>query len=259
MTAFFSEERAVAEGSVYVAPVRANGWNLVQNFASVKELELLRNDLAEVTSAPAKYEQSIYYYEVSSANEKKLNRIERIWEAIPTLTHTSFGRRIVAVAESYFEGPVVLFKDKLNIRYAGSNGYAPHQDSAAGWDEFADRFISIGLFLAQSDRQRGGFEVVNGHHNSGRFPNDKGQMTNDLFESLGPLAIVANSGDALLLDSEAPHRTLTNGSVEDSWHLLFTFASARFGEIRNKYYNKKAQSFNKGREGNRVEFRVFAF
>jgi hypothetical protein len=237
----------------------AAGWALLAGFLSRDEAAALQRDVAALAAAPDNNLECMYFFGTDASGERRLTRIERIWEALPTLLETGLGERISARAEAYLGEPVVLFKDKLNIRYSGSAGYAPHQDSAAGWEDFAAQFVSIGVFLGRSDPFHGGFEVVDGAHRSGRFANEKGRMSDADFEALGPEAVRANLGDAILLDSEAPHRTLRNDSSTDSLHLLFTFAPARAGGIRDLYYEKKAASFAQGRKSNRFEFRVFAF
>jgi hypothetical protein len=84
-------------------------------------------------------------------------------------------------------------------------------------------------------------------------------MRLDLFQSLNPVNVIANAGDALLLDGECPHRSLDNHAATDSLHLLFTFVPSRYSHARAAYYEKKLASFaaNKVRDG--YEFRVFKF
>ncbi|MCJ9668982.1 MULTISPECIES: phytanoyl-CoA dioxygenase family protein [unclassified Neorhizobium] len=241
------------------AVARRRGWKLISPFASKAEILLLKEQLLRTTMDSDGHPHCLYYYDVLPDGKSRLTRVERIWEALTILKSAGLGERIIRAAESYLGCPVVLFKDKLNIRYAGSGGYAPHQDSAAGWGEFAERFVSIGLFLGHSDLFHGGFEVVDEQHNLGRFPNEKGKMTDDLFNTMAPMAVDADMGDALLLDSEAPHRTAHNSSSLDSWHLLFTFAPSVGGPIREEYYERKIQSFQNGKSSNRFEFRVFSF
>lgn len=247
------------ESSSTLAEAAHAGWQVMTNFVLQDEAHTLHDSLRDLMASPSKNKNSLYYYDLSLQGERRLTRIEHIWEALPVLCDGKLGERIREGAEQYLGGPVVLFKDKLNVRYAGSAGYAPHQDSAAGWTEFADHFVSIGLFLGPSDPHHGGFEVVSDAHRRGRFSNDKGRMSDADFEALGPHAVHADLGDAILLDSETPHRTLKNESNLDSLHLLFTFATARAGAIRDTYYSKKSASFSEGRRDNCFDFRVFAF
>ena len=84
-------------------------------------------------------------------------------------------------------------------------------------------------------------------------------MSEEDFQALDPVALVAEQGDAVLLDSEAPHKTLDNQSDQNSMHLLFTFVRVKEGDIRSAYYDEKERSFAASQNGNDYEFRVFAF
>jgi len=37
----------------------------------------------------------------------------------------------------------VLFKEKVNFKMPGGDGFKPHQDSQAGWDRYADYFVNV--------------------------------------------------------------------------------------------------------------------
>lgn len=239
---------------------REHGWALLKNYFSAKEADAVTSDIRRLIQSPSNYEPCMFFYGTDANEDRRLTRIERLWEALPSLRATGLGARIVKDASTFLDGDAVLFKDKVNIRYAKSSGYAPHQDSAAGWEEFADRFVSFGLFLHPSDPFRGGFEVASNAHKVGRFSNSSGKMTEDDFLKLNPLQLTAQRGDVIVLDSEAPHKTLDNQSEEDSFHLLFTFARAMPGAaIRNAYYDKKEDSFSSSKKGNEYEFRMFKF
>ncbi|MTJ82760.1 MAG: phytanoyl-CoA dioxygenase family protein [Telmatospirillum sp.] len=238
---------------------RAAGWSFLPGLLTPAEVRRVREELAGLSATPDLHPDCMYYVDVDAGGGRHLARVERIWEALPSLGETGIGRRLKECAARYLGEDVALFKDKLNIRYAGSNGYSPHQDSAAGWEEFADHFVSIGVFLGTSDRAHGGFEVVGGVHRDGRFPNDKGRMSDAFFDGMDRISVSAGLGDAIVLDSEAPHRTLPNRTSEDALHLLFTFAPARAGAAREAYYARKESSFSEKKEKNIFEFRVFSF
>jgi hypothetical protein len=236
--------------------VKSRGWALYEAFLSPVETSLLNNEVRRLRDSI--HPDCTYYYDVTADGQRRLTRIERIWESLAGIAHAPLGTQIEALAASYFGERAALFKDKLNVRYPASSGYAPHQDASAGWDEFSDSFFSVGLFLGPSDSEHGGFEVATNLDDS-RYPNTSGKMRLDLFQSLNPVNVVAGAGDALLLDGECPHRTLDNRSATDSLHLLFTFVPSRYSHAREAYYGKKLASFaaNKVRDG--YEFRVFEF
>ena len=149
-------------------------------------------------------------------------------------------RRLMTVAQAYLETDVVLFKDKVNVRRPGGQGYPPHQDSAGGWEKYSTRFITMGVVLSRSDPAHGGFEVVPDAHRLGRLPHTGGGMSEDDFNRLKPKPVEADFGDLLLMDGETPHRSVTNASDVNVLHLLFTFAPASAGRARDVYYERMA-------------------
>ncbi len=235
------------------------GWTLIEGFLGSPDAARLKDELGFLLQNPQLFPECMYYLERDSADNKRVTRIEKIWEYLPILHETAIARTLASYAEKLLGCPACLFKDKLNIRFANGAGYAPHQDSAAGWDKFANRFVSFGFFLGASNPYFGGFEIVSSIHKNGRLPNEKGKMTDEDFEKLVPIQLDAKLGDVLVLDSEAPHRTLKNRSEEDILHLLFTFGPSTAEGAREKYYQEKRESFGRNRDKNLYEFRVFSF
>jgi hypothetical protein len=45
-----------------------------------------------------------------------------------------------------------LFKEKINFKIPGGDGFKPHQDSQAGWDAYADKHKN---FPPDIDREAG--------------------------------------------------------------------------------------------------------
>jgi ectoine hydroxylase-related dioxygenase (phytanoyl-CoA dioxygenase family) len=251
----FTDDKSAAA----IETAREAGWALFCNYLSDLELHDLQQDVISLIARPADHKHSAYFFETSSEDDRRLTRVERIWESLSTLHNTSLGEKLLSTAQDYLAEPAILFKDKVNIRYSGTNGYAPHQDSAAGWFEFSNRFVSLGVFLSHSNRMRGGFEVASHVHRLGHFDNLQGRMRDEDFKLMNPQSVEANPGDLILLDSETPHRTVTNTSGHDIFHLLFTFANARTPGVRDAYYTKKLNCFARGQIENNFEFRVFAF
>jgi hypothetical protein len=233
------------------------GWALMRAFASPSELVRLRSEALSLLGEKDRDPKVLTYSEGAEAGGR-LVRLERIWHCLPALSDTDLGERLATVASGLLRAPVALFKDKLNMRYPASPGYAPHQDVAAGWLEFGNRFVTLCLLLDRSSTRTGGFQVAPGRHRQGLLANEAGRMSNGAFEALGPAPIAASAGDLLVFDGLAPHRTLANRSRRTTLHLLFTFVADGVPGARESYYRKKIANFTVS-DDNTLRFRVFAF
>ncbi|MFZ2029427.1 MAG: phytanoyl-CoA dioxygenase family protein [Vitreimonas sp.] len=237
---------------------RESGWDLLPQFASQSEIRVLREEISGLLKAPADHPDVLYFEDQTNGAAPALARMERFWEATPSLCTGALGSRLRLAASNYLGRGVSLFKDKLNMRYPHSSGYSPHQDVAAGWDAFASAFVSLCVFFEPTGPENGGFDVATGTHRGLRFPNIDGKMSDTDFEQLAHQPIRAEGGDALLLDGEAPHRSLANRSDRAAFHAIFTFTSAS-PYARAAYYKEKLSSFGARAGENTFEFRVFSF
>lgn len=236
-----------------IATFRTSGWVLCEEYVPKNVIEALGREADALSQNPGAVAECQYYMDRFTTGETRLARVERITERLPTLHGSGLAARMVRDAEAVLEGPVVAFKDKLNIRYPGSAGYAPHQD-AARWHRFADRFVSFGVFLSASDAGHGGFSFARYDLSQGLKPTASGDFDAVDFASLPRQEIAGEAGDTLIIDGAAPHSTTENRSGARVLHLLFTFAKGTDANLRDEYYAAQEAAFERVRHGN-----VFTF
>ncbi len=223
---------------------KKKGHSIIHGFCDEAEVVKLRNEVELIQNNWDEYKSVMHFIEEKPSGEKNLIRAERIWESIPSLCEGDVGKRLFNIARGYIGEEAVLFKDKVNIRLAGSKGFAPHQDSASDWYSYGNNFLSIGIFLNQSTPYKGGFEVVDNKHLIGPIDNIEGRIELEEFRKLEPYGISAEAGDVILLDGDAPHRTLDNNSKEDTSHLILSYFNAEKCSAREDYYSKKTIDFD---------------
>lgn len=232
---------------------RADGWAVSQGYATPADLRALQNVATDLIQNVTAHPTCQYYFDRFATGETRLARVERITDGIPGFGETDLGQRMAQDARRLLGGDVVLFKDKLNIRYPNSKGYAPHQD-AARWSAIADQFLSIGVFLSASSPDRGGFEFAECDPQRALLDNQRGDLNQDAYALLPRRAVTADAGDALVIDGFAPHCTTSNQSKDTILHVLFTYALANDDTVRDAYYQKMATDFERVRDGNRFVF-----
>ena len=54
---------------------------------------------------------------------------------------------MISLANKLLGEESILFKDKINFKYPGGEGFKPHQDVSAGWGKYCNKHINIAIPL----------------------------------------------------------------------------------------------------------------
>ena len=135
-----------------------------------------------------------------------------------------------------------LFKEKINFKMPGGDGFKPHQDSQAGWDTYTDFFISVLVSIDAATLENGCLELCRGHHQRGLFnswePLSEADMEDMRFEP-APTA----PGDVVFFDCYAPHQSSPNMSDTVRRIYYATYNRASDGDHMAQYYADKFKNF----------------
>jgi hypothetical protein len=150
---------------------------------------------------------------------------------------------LAAVAAALLEGPAVLFKDKINFKMPGGDGFEPHQDQQAGWSTYAPLFLTALVSIDAATRENGCLELAAGHHRRGLVgaewkPLGEAEMAGMRFD-----ACPTRPGDAVFFDSYVPHRSAPNATAAPRRVLYVTYNRRADGDHRLRYYADKRRSF----------------
>ena len=209
-------------------------------------------DIAEITDwteellgreeVPGKH---MVYYEddLKQANHKVVQRIEYF-----TGYHQGFdrlfnqGRMIQAVSELLDE-PAALFKEKINFKMPGGHGFKAHQDVQAGWNDYADFYITALVSIDPATLENGCLEVVAGWHDRGLVGDEFTPLTDEQIAKMDFKPYPTKPGDAMFFDSFAPHRSGPNMTDEARRILYVTYNKAAQGDHRERYFADKRANF----------------
>lgn len=181
------------------------------------------------------------YHEKSRKDGTDLvNRIENIapfHDGFQTLTNA-----LRAPVAQLLGEPAVLFKEKINFKMPGGGGFAPHQDSQAGWDTYADFFISALVSIDRSTLENGCLQMVAGHHKSGLVKSWE-PLNDDEMKGMSFLPVPTEPGDIVFFDCYAPHASEAN--MSDSIRRIYyaTYNRASAGDHMAQYYADKHKNF----------------
>lgn len=150
------------------------------------------------------------------------------------------GGIIADVLAELFGEPAILFKEKINYKYPGGGGFAPHQDAPAY--RFIDHHISCGVPVDRATQVGGCLWFSPGHH-QGLLPNVDGRISEEWLRTATWTPVEVEPGDLVFFDSYAPHKSGTNRADTPRRLMYLTYNAASEGDLRERYYADKRAEF----------------
>ncbi len=182
------------------------------------------------------------YFEQSKLdnNRRILSRMEDIEPYHAGFSELFTKSEIQQITSQLFHDDSVLFKDKINFKMPGGDGFKAHQDVQAGWDKYGKLHITALISIDASTIENGCLEMAGGYHDRGLI----GEKWKPLEEnSLDYESIPTQPGDAVFFDSFVPHRSGPNLTNDKRRVLYVTYNAAAEGDKRRKYYDDKRLSY----------------
>lgn len=189
--------------------------------------------------------QEAKYYEKSPDSGKKLLvRAEYVLgEHNSEMTELLLDDKVTSILTQLFGESPQLFKEKVNFKLPGCRPDLLHQDQAAGWNRYADLFITMALVVDANRRENAALTFLS----SGNYPK---ALMGPEWEPLtreGPpyepteeySLIEADPGDVIFFDSYVPHGSPSNNSDKARRNLFLTFNRRSDGDMREEYYREK--------------------
>ena len=149
-------------------------------------------------------------------------------------------RRMKGVVSELFGEEAVLFKDKINFKLPGGDGFKAHQDVQAGWDTYAALHITALLTIDPCTVENGCLEIAAGYHRHGLIGEKWKPLQED---ALNYAAIPTQPGDVIFFDSYTPHRSGPNLTGNQRRVLYVTYNKLSEGDQRRQYYADKRRSY----------------
>ena len=200
------------------------------------------DEVAALPEVPGKY---MMYFEDSllAAGERVLQRLENFYPY-----HTGFkdlfeGDKLRGSAAELLGEPAVLFKEKINFKMPGGDGFKPHQDQQAGWGVYADLFITALVSIDEATVANGCLEMAAGFHDKGLVGAEWAPLDDRQMRDMDFITHPTLPGDVVLFDSYAPHGSKPNLTDSPRRVLYITYNRAADGDHREQYYADKRKSF----------------
>lgn len=221
-----------------------DGFLVVRGMYSQQEIESISAWTEEVASYPEVPGKYMMYFEESQGDGSRiLCRIENFVPFHEGFSTLITARRMQQAVSELFGGLAVLFKDKINFKLPGGDGFKEHQDVQAGWNDYAALHITAMVAIDETTEENGSLEMIAGMNKQGVLGSMWAPLTDEDTGHIGYLAVHCLPGDAVFFDSYAPHRSHPNHTGKARRVLYITYNKASEGDSRKQYYADKRRNY----------------
>ncbi len=228
-----------------VATFRAEGFVLVPGFFTAGQAAHLGEWIDEMMAWPEAPGRHMVYYEdsLTAPGARMVQRVEYF-----TAYHKGFQRvfnegRMARAVAALFGQPAALFKEKVNFKLPGGDGFKAHQDAQAGWNAYAASYITALVSIDPATLENGCLEVAAGWHGKGLVGDEWRPLEGEALAAMDFKPYPTRPGDALFFDAYAPHRSGANPTDQARRVLYVTYNPAAEGDHRERYFADKRASF----------------
>lgn len=220
----------------------ATGWVPVPGFFSadeVAEISAWTNELLERREVVGEH----WVYRQPSLLDPSRKVVQRIENFCPF--HAGFdgltrSSRLSQAMEQILGGPISLFKEKINYKEPGGEGFLLHQDQQAGWSRYAPAFVTVMICIDPATEENGCLEMAEGLPRLDHLIAEEWRPINaEEASGFTMRAVPTKPGDIAFFDSYIPHSSQDNLSQQHRRLAFFTYNSARFGDVREPYHRDK--------------------
>ena len=218
-----------------------DGFVVINNFFSVEEASHIVRCANTLESLPEEKYKWMIYHE-GNKNKSRLENFINYNNDIKQILET----KLKPLMNDIHGEDMTLFKEKLNWKYGGGNGFAAHQDHPA-WSDFPPTFYStISISANNSTIANGCLEFVRGQDKKGVYSYNKegdGSLIPEIADQFKWIPLETTPRDILIFNSFTPHRSHKNNTVSPRRIFYFTFNKLSEGEHYKNYLNKKRKEF----------------
>lgn len=198
----------------------------------------------EVSNLPEESGKWMPYYEVTSSGERQLMRTENFAPYHEGFGSLLFGDQIRSILAQVTGEDMLLFKDKINYKLPGGNGFGAHLDAPA-YDHVGQiEHTTANLAIDAATIANGCVEVVAGSHLMDVKLSHGGAIDKGWEQSHEWTPVELAPGDLLIFGSHLAHRSASNKTDASRRSLYATYACTKDGkDLRDKYYADRRENF----------------
>ena len=225
-----------------IAAMHQTGTLVVPGFFDPDETRALIGWTDDIAASPEIVGGQMVYYEDSLLvpGRRVVQRIEDFCSHHPSMDRVARQGALSRWLERLMGGETVLFKDKINFKYPGGDGFKAHQDQAAGWTRYAPLFVTALVTIDAATTANGCLEIATAPRSRQLLGAEWAPLDED---ALGLVAVPTQPGDVIFFDSFVPHASKPNLTDAARRVLYLTYNLAAEGDHRARYFAEKRAAF----------------
>ena len=225
-----------------IGEFKQNGFTIARGAFSRRDMAQITRWAEEVQALPEVSGRQWVFHEKSRLDPDRdlISRIEYI-----SPFHSGFEELCSVLKQPVAQllgEEAVLFKEKINFKMPGGDGFKPHQDSQAGWQVYADFFITVMVCIDEATIENGCLQLVAGHQRDGLYrewePLNEADMAGMRF-----VHYPTKPGDVVYFDCYAPHASEPNLTNTTRRMYFATYNRISEGDHLAQYYADKHKSY----------------
>ncbi|KAE8345285.1 hypothetical protein BDV24DRAFT_125707 [Aspergillus arachidicola] len=216
------------------------GYLVIQGFFNAPETKLLQQWTQEVHDLPRTPDASYMpYEEVNAQGKRVLCRTENYANSHAGFNSFLRGQRMLSVLEQLATEPMLLFKEKINYKLAGSGGFSPHIDANAYTHVKNIKHLTVLAAVDDMTPENGGLDVVDGSHRTEIKLGEDRCIDPAWVESQKWTPCALQPGDIMVFGSYLAHRSGANTSSKDRRAIYATYNCKAEGDLHDSYYEDR--------------------
>lgn len=209
-----------------------------------RESGVNQSQASEVRSLPRETGKWMPYDEITSSGERQLMRTENFVDFHAGFASLLHGPELNGILKQVTRDDMLLFKDKINYKLPGGNGFGAHLDAPA-YDHIGEiEHTTANLAVDAATIGNGCVEVVPGSHRMSVELAEGGRISDSWVAAHEWKPVKLGAGDLLIFGSHLAHKSAPNKTDLPRASVYATFSKKSDGvDLREKYYADRRENF----------------
>ncbi|KAF2774467.1 PhyH-domain-containing protein [Teratosphaeria nubilosa] len=199
---------------------------------------------SEVRDLPRQHGKWMPYDEITASGERQIMRTENFVDFHRGFSELLHGPGLAGVLKQVTRDDMLLFKDKINYKLPGGNGFQAHLDAPA-YDHIGQiEHTTANLAVDAATLANGCVEVVPGSHRMDVELSEGGRISEAWEAKHTWMPVELECGDLLIFGSHLAHRSGTNETTKPRASVYATYHMVSDGDdLRARYYVDRRENF----------------